>query len=357
MEFPTLFQKTATGSINYWQVWTNGPHVCTRWGQVGTASPQEQVYKAEAKNIGRANATTPEKQAELEAKSMWEKKKRLKYFGSQEEAAGKLNMKPLLAQEYNKRRAKVRFPVDVQPKLDGYRCLAFRQGQLRLMSRGGKDYVMGHIYGELEKRLPEGLILDGELYIHGVTLQNIGSLIKRPRPESVAVQYHIYDCTYGNEEPWAARRVLLGQVHQQFMHSEHIRVVDTFEAEDHDRVKQLHDIFVGDNYEGAIIRTMDHPYRFGYRSPGLLKLKDFEDKEFPIVDWTTDKDGTLMWLVRQEDGLQFPVRPMGTEEYRASLLANAGQFIGRELTVRFRGRTDNNIPREARGLVREEWDK
>lgn len=362
MELPILYQKTATGAIGYWEVWTVGNAVCTRWGQVGTDNPQEQMYRAQAKNVGRANETTAEKQAELEAKSMWKKKKRLKYFESQEEAMGNLNLKPMLAQEYNKRKAKITFPVSVQPKLDGFRCMAFKQnGQLRLMSRGGKDYTMGHIYGEVTRLLPDnGLILDGELYIHGMSLQNIGSLIKRPRPESVAVKYHVYDCTMGKEEPWQERQIMLMELMRMVMSFGlgHIYMVDTYEAEDHERVKQFHDTFVEGGHEGAIIRTKDHPYRFGYRSPGLLKLKDFEDKEFPIVDWTTDKDGTIMWLVRQEDGLQFPVRPMGTEEERAALLLFAPKYIGRELTVRFQGRTDKNIPKFARGIgVREAWDK
>jgi len=37
------------------------------------------------------------------------------------------------------------------------------------------------------------LHLDGELYIHGKTLQEMSRLIKKHRPESLDIEYHIYD--------------------------------------------------------------------------------------------------------------------------------------------------------------------
>jgi ATP-dependent DNA ligase len=329
---------------------------------MGTESPQVKSYVAEPKNVGRANATTAEQQAELEAEALWKKKKRLKYFETVEEAQGKINLKPMLAQEYKKRKAKIQFPVSVQPKLDGYRCFGhlLLTKQVELLSRGGKRFSAGHVAADAYRLLLPypGLILDGELYVHGMTLQNIGSLIKRPRAESLALRYYVYDCTMGKEETWKEREQMLLQLMQLIgqLELKNISIVDTFEVGDDVTVHQFHDAFVADGYEGAIIRTADHVYRFGYRSPGLLKLKNFEDKEFPIVDWTTDKDGTIMWVVRQEDGLHFPVRPMGNDNQRAHMMAEADRSIGKQLTVRFQGRTDKNIPKFARGLVREEWD-
>jgi ATP-dependent DNA ligase len=358
--FPTLYQKTATGSINYWQVWTNDAVVCTQWGQLETGSPQQQSYEAKPTNIGKANQRLGPAQAEFEAKSLWNKKRRLKYFESIQEAEGELNLKPMLCQEYKKRKGHLLFPVSVQPKLDGFRCFAYRkQDRIQLLSRGGVFYTAGHIAGELQSVLPNEWILDGELYIHGMSLQNIGSLIKRPRPESVALNYYIYDCTLGRGEPWSMREEFLGHVATWIKNFRYVRILDTYDGIDsHERIEQLHDAFVSDGYEGIIVRTPDHPYRFGYRSPGLLKLKNFEDKEFPITDWTTDKDGTLMWVVRQEDGLHFPVRPMGTDEERAQMLMEADRHIGKELTVRFQGRTDKNIPKFARGvIIRDAADK
>jgi DNA ligase-1 len=357
MELPILYQKTATGSINYWKVWTAGSTVITEWGQVGTDSPQKQAYDAEPKNVGRANETTPEQQADFEANALWKKKKRLKYYESADEAKGTVNVKPMLAQPYDKRKKDLVFPVTVQPKLDGVRCFGLSGvPAARLMSRGGKDYDIAHLSSELSPFLLTAsgrhLILDGEVYIHGRSLQYITRLVKKPRPESIELQYHVYDCTYGEEEPWASRaHILAGMLKIAGWPPAHIKPVPTYAVQSHEEIQHLHDTFVADGYEGAIVRTMDHVYRFGYRSPGLLKVKAFEEKEFQIVGWTKGKDDVPLWICRQEDGIDFEVRPKGTNEQRAEMLKTADAQMNKWLTVRFIGRTESNIPKFGAGIV------
>ena len=66
-------------------------------------------------------------------------------------------------------------PVDVQPKLDGLRCLVSAD-DLVLRSRGGKNYCLPHIAEHLALILAAGAIAGGEIYIHGVPLQALVSL-------------------------------------------------------------------------------------------------------------------------------------------------------------------------------------
>lgn len=366
MELPILYQKTATGSVNYWKVWTERDEVCTEWGQFGTDSPQRQSYVAKPTNVGRKNERDASAQAEFEAKAMWTKKKRVKYFESVNDAETKLNLKPMLAQEYEARLAsgKIVFPVVVQPKLNGYRALAYRkEGEVPIQSRGGKFYGMKHVADALKLLLPAGdmnLLTDGELYHHGMSLQRLGSLIKKPRyPESEQIEYHIYDSTYvGRADIWSNRWPMLDLLAKTWAGvSPYIRFVDSVIANSDREVRVMHNAFVADGYEGAIIRTMDHEYRFGYRSPGLLKLKEMEDKEFPITGWTVGKDDVPMWMVRLENGREMPVRPLGTAEERAEMLQNADQQVGRLLKVRFQDRTDDGMLSMARGIeIRDEAD-
>lgn len=366
MELPILYQRTAAGSINYWKVWTERDEVITEWGQQGTDSPQRQSYVAKPTNVGRKNERDGVAQAEFEAKALWTKKKRVKYFESVEDAETKLNLKPMLAQEYEKRLAqgKIVFPVTMQPKLNGYRALTYRKdGMVPVQSRGGKFYGMNHIAEALQGLLPEGdmnLLTDGELYHHGMSLQRLGSLVKKPRyPESFQVQYHIYDSAYfDHPDIWGNRWPALNLLAKTWAGlSPYIHFVDTVVANSDHEVRVMHRAFVEDGYEGAIIRTMDHEYRFGYRSPGLLKLKDMHDQEFPIVGWTVGKDNVPLWICRQEEGLDFEVRPVGTAEERAEMLQDADSQIGKLLKVRYQERTEKNIPHIARGLeIRDEAD-
>jgi ATP-dependent DNA ligase len=107
--------------------------------------------------------------------------------------------KPMLAGIYVPLAAK--FPVDVQPKLDGLRCMVTAD-DLVLRSRCGKTYTLPHIADQLAGILPTGAIADGELYIHSVPLQAIVSLVTRQQTMTGMVEFHIFDILTGD---WQAR--------------------------------------------------------------------------------------------------------------------------------------------------------
>lgn len=77
--FPTLYKRTKTGAIQYWQIKTvscpSHTIIHKESGQLGTENPvtHDETLTA-GKNIGRANETTHEQQADLQAESDWKKK-------------------------------------------------------------------------------------------------------------------------------------------------------------------------------------------------------------------------------------------------------------------------------------------
>lgn len=355
-QWPTLYVKTASGNINYWQIWTEGSTVYTRWGKVGTDKPLTDSYEAVAKNVGRANETTPEKQAHLEAQSKFDKQIRLKYVRSQEEADAHINIKPMRAYTLDEKRAKkLQFPVCIQPKFNGVRCMAYPlpSGKIRLMSRGGKDYTLPHIQQELIQRITPGMCLDGELYVHGMSLQTIRHHIETYSEESVAVQLHCYDYTAipPTKANWTQRMECLDSWFAR-THWLHYTVQSPcLCAHNMDEIRIHHDAWVKLGYEGAMVRTMKGIYRMAAKSVDLLKVKMFQDDEFEVVDWDIGKDGVIKYTCVQEDGLKFEVRPMGNEAERKQLLMSADEDVGRLLTVRFQERSDDNIPLHGRGVA------
>lgn len=353
--WPMLYTKTASGSINFWQIWTDGSLVCTMWGQVGTENPLEDQYRATGKNVGRKNETTPEEQAEKEAQAKFDKQLRLKYVHSIEEAESNLNIKPMRAYSLDaKRQKKLTWPVTVQPKFNGVRCMAYPRpdGTIRLMSRGGKDYTLPHVQEELRGRITEGWCLDGELYAHGVSLQNIRSYIETPQPKTLMVMFYCYDITTlpAGKLPWQQRDIVLQNWFHQHHDLQYVELSPSNEAHTMRDVRTLHDMWVAKGFEGAIIRLQHGVYKLGSKSVHLLKLKDHEDAEFEVVGWNTGKDGVIQYVCKQEEGKLFEVRPMGNEKERAELLATADQDVGKLLTVRFQERSDDNIPIHGRGV-------
>jgi ATP-dependent DNA ligase len=261
----------------------------------------------------------------------------------------------MLAGKYLPHAAKL--PVDVQPKLDGLRCVVSAD-DLVLRSRGGKAYRLPHIAEQLERILPAGATADGELYSHDIPLQAIVSLVTRQQIMTSTVEFHIFDVLFGDWQAraWRDRRIDLEALETKAaaMGCNAIRFVKTTTATSIKDVDRLHDAFVAAGHEGAILREPDGLYAPGARSAALLKYKRFDDAEFEIVGVTSARGtdaGCVVWKCATETGRTFEVVPAWTDDERRDTFANAGSFIGRMLTVTFCGRTAADVPRCASGIA------
>jgi DNA ligase-1 len=351
---PTLYHQGKTGAIVQWNIWTEGAVIVREYGQID-GKMQVARTTATGKNIGRSNETTPDEQAVLEAKARHKKRLDAKYSLTIEECKKEVFL-PMLAASFDKRKDKVTYPVDVQPKLDGVRCLAYwEDDSVKLMSRGGKQWnCCQHIIDELEQVLPKDWVLDGELYIHGATFQEITKLVKKLRPESVNVQFHVYDIPRaGTNHEWEERKNHLNDFHGNHGLCKSVKVVRTDFAAHEEDVYELQSEYLEEGYEGAIVRERDGEYKFGYRSNKLLKVKNFMDEEYEIVGFTTGVgrfEGCCIWICETADGQSFKVVPQGTMDLRKETFNNADKNVGKWLKVKYFELTDDGIPRFPVGL-------
>ena len=355
-ELPMLFVKTATGAIGFWQVWTEGSDICMRWGQI---DGQEQVNRTPAtpKNVGRSNETTGPEQAVKEAEARYAKQMRLKYQPTIEAARSGINIKPMRAYTLAGREKHLKWPMTCQPKYDGCRSMAYHTPvpRLWLMSRGGLEYTLKHVTEELEGRVPLGWSLDGELYVHGMPLQTIRHHIETYTEESLQVQLVCYDMVHFQcvEMPWRERQEYLTDFFVRNPGLKYTRMTPSIEVHNMEDLDLLHDQWVDDGYEGLIARDMDGPYKLAAKNTKLLKYKKFEDDEFKILDWSLGKDGIIQYTCHVEEGKTVEARPKGTAEMRAKMLedAQAGKAVGKYLTIRFIGRSLDNIPLHPHGVA------
>ena len=115
-----------------------------------------------------------------------------------------------------------------------------------------------------------------------------------------------------------------------------------------DGVKELHGQYREAGYEGAILRMHEGVYEWGYRSPHLLKFKEFDDAEFRIVgfdDGVGKFAGCVIWICQTESGKEFRAVPKGTLEEKSEWYRNAKDYVGRMVTVKYQGLTDDGVPR------------
>lgn len=307
------------------------------------------------KNIGRSNETTPGQQAVLELDSRVNKQLDKGYVRTLAEASSPATnslglKKPMLAHPIDKVKPE---SIDwdnayAQPKLDGHRCLV----NGIMYSRQGKEILLPHIrealgdYGLLDKGL------DGELYVHGMLLQDIGSLVKKPREESKQLQYHVYDLM--RDTQYSERKA---ELHALVVQAEAggapIRLVNTYKIVDRAELDLMHRQFLDQGYEGSILRHGLAHYEDDKRSNSLLKVKDFTDSEFEVIGvergtpngsyevpvWVCSNPGGLT-----EDDKTFKVTAQGTMQQKHEQWLMKHQHIGRQLTVQHFGYSKNNVP-------------
>jgi DNA ligase-1 len=336
-----IYKKDSKGNIRYLSISTEGNMVVQESGIVGTNSPVFNKSACEAKNIGKANSTTPEEQAVLEANSKITEKMRLGYFTSISEAQGKGGkdfLLPMLAKDYKKELNKVTYPCYVQPKLDGMRSLATEE---RFMSRTGK---MIDTLGHIDLSPFEDLILDGELYAHGISFQENMKLIKKYRKdETEQVKYHVYDIVM--DAPFSTRMAALSNLRFN-LNTTQIELVPTYKVYNEAQIKTWHETFISQGYEGTMIRHSDEGYAVNKRSSQLLKYKDFFDETFKVIDIVPSESRPDQGIVVcTSDKGNFNCGMKFSHFDRKVMLAMKGEYIGRTAEIRFFEYTDGGLPR------------
>jgi DNA ligase-1 len=203
-------------------------------------------------------------------------------------------MKPMLAKKFKDQRHKLKFPCYVQPKLNGVRMLFF-DGCLQ--SRDSKEWKPG-ILPHIEEALqyfPSSMMLDGELYIHGESLQMINSRVSVNRVNShqaaTDVVYHVFDCLDFDwlECEFAQRSAFLCNALPSF--PDCVQFVPTHEIQSHAEGDYWFNHYKEQGYEGLMYRQ-NVEYGLGHKCGNkenrwdvLLKRKDFLDEDCEIVDF------------------------------------------------------------------------
>jgi len=346
----TLYTKDSTDNIRFWTILTEGSDIVQKSGVVGTDNPVEHRKTAKAKNVGRANETTPEEQAISEMESKIKAKKRKGYFDTKKEAEITEVIEPMLAKSYGNHAKKVvwddeKKPVYVQPKLDGMRCLAIiRKDKITLMSRGGKEITtLDHIKASLDP-IKSDMVLDGELYAHGKSFQENMKLIKKYREgKTEEVTYHIYDTI--SDADYSYRYGVIQRVGKK-LDSANIKIIKSRLVTSEADLRNFHAEFLAEGYEGTMIRHNTSGYKIGGRSADLLKYKDFLDEAFEVIDVVpADARPEHGIVVCSIEDLIFRAPLKGSHDEREALLKNKEDFIGQKAEIRFFERTDAGIPR------------
>jgi len=351
-DWPVLYGKATTGKITRW--W-----ICAYPNEDGTATVhikhgyvdgmwQDAPYAVkEGTNLGRSNERGPYEQACFEAEAKWNKQKDKGMVEDMAKVGDARLLLPMLAHPFEKYGKKVAYPARVQPKLNGVRCLAEKvsEDEINFLSRGGKSFngTLKHLEPVLLKVMEAGEVWDGEIYRHDWNFQQIVRRVKKLRDDTNMLQYWVYDVV-DEDKDYSER---LNRLQAAIPEGLGVIKTPTLIIYCEDEVKALHDKMVANGFEGLIIRNAAGGYVLKHRSANLLKYKEFVDEEFEIVggeEGVGSDEGCVTFKVANKDGKVFNVRPRGSVEQRRWWFQILNELIGKQLTVRYQGLSEDGIP-------------
>jgi ATP-dependent DNA ligase len=377
-EFPILYGTEKNGKVKMWKTSVyfeeNGDKAMSiiEFGQIDGKKQIANREYIEGKNIGKKNQTTPLQQCLNETQKKWTDKKEKDSYreandnkdskqenydnkDSKEERCEKYF--PMLAHTYDpdtnkNKKNNIVFPCYVQPKLDGLRCIMYKDvsGKVRCQSRTGTYFdTMEHITSELKNLFYNPLILDGELYTDNIPFEELSGLIKKKkisdsdRERLKNVKYHVYDIVDSSKTYEQRHKDITRLIVNNY---EYVVSVPTY-ISNKDNFKNFFGEFIETGYEGIMLRNINGMYRCNYRSHDLQKYKEFMESEYEIIGFKEgdgrDK-GTVIWVCKSENK-EFSVRPKGTMESRRELFINAKKYIGKKLTVIYQELSELGVPR------------
>ena len=257
-------------------------------------------------------------------------------------------------------------------KIDGLRCIIYLgdDGKLHTSSRGATNYdsamfeILTHPALIKLFKNNKGLMLDGECYHHGYTLQQINSIARTQKvaKDLEVLQFYWYDIVdlnnpfksrlakmksiaselkeYGSEISWEPDRI--------FKENElRIQFVPQVEVNGWDNMMKLHNEYVSEGWEGLVIRDPERPYKPNGRTNDMIKIKVYKDDCFKVVGKEAGLRGSedMVFIMEMPDGRTFKAKPFGDREQKEEYWINFDKkYKGHIGECKFFYYSDDGIP-------------
>ena len=352
----TLYKPTKQGKTQQWSIEVQGDSFICTYGQLNGAM-QTQTTKCTGKNIGKANETTPEQQAKLEAEALVAKK--LKSGYSYEISDTPSVSLPMKVKSYQDQINNVKFPCISTEKLNGVNAMFKRTADsITIYSRGGEVFpAIPHLEQPLHDIMDElgHNELNAELYIHGEHLQDIQSAVKKPNKLSPRLTAHIFDIA-DSDETYEYRRNKLKSIYSTLESIDHISLkyvgfLTGVECHSHEQIELHYNQCMDRKLEGTVIKNLSAIYQHNVRSSDMFKYKKTQDAEYQIVDCETDKNGHPVFHCITPEGKLFKVKPKGTDAERKAMIANfESQYLNKWYKIEYEMLSKDLIPLKPIGL-------
>ncbi len=192
-----------------------------------------------------------------------------------------------------------------EPKWDGFRCIAFRDGDtVELASRGEKPLTryFPEVVEALKANLPKRCVIDGEIVIATDDRLDFEALLQRIHPAESRVRklaaetpasFVAFDLLAEGDEsmleaPLRARRTRLEKV----MAKAAAPVFMTRATRDIETAQQWFEVFEGAGLDGVVAKPLDSPYQPDVRA--MFKIKHERTADCVVAGYRWHKSGPVV---------------------------------------------------------------
>lgn len=331
----------------------------TKYGQQGGKIITKERRVVNGKNKGKSNETTIQQQTELEIGYLYQKQLDDGYVQNIDDYVEP--RRPMLAHKYQDRGKSVDWEKDnyASTKLDGIRCFIFidENSNIKFESRTGKPFkYFEHIANKI-KHL-SNVILDGELYSNIVEFEKICSLVNSEeydKETDTDIQFFIYDFIDLNstDDVFEKRLEKLNKEFLKFTDEIQypIQPVSQIKIKSEKDLKEFHDKWVAEGYEGLMLKDPKGLYEFGKRSNNLLKYKEMHSDEFKIKDiFIAENDPERVQIelyvdpFNSQETFKIGTLKGNKEENYSNYYLNKNNLLGKWLTINYQTLTSYGIP-------------
>lgn len=258
-----------------------------------------------------------------------------------------------------KKLAKMPCPWLVQPKLNGERCrLIVRRGLVTMLSSEENEITsLPHIIQSVQTLQLPDVELDGEIYLHGMSKQEIGSYLRRNGPKKgyEQIQYHVFDLVCDREQILRLD-ILHNDLWPILKTAGCLQLVATHKVDNAARLVDLLTFWIEQRYEGLVTRNAVAMYE-RKRTVNMLKWKPKHKDSYLIVGFEEEVDqyktpkNMLGAIWCEKEGQRFKVSAGGfSHQDRFELWGDRNEYLHKYLLVRYPELTDRGVPNHAVAL-------
>lgn len=249
-------------------------------------------------------------------------------------------------------------------KIDGCRASFYwKDDKIHTASRGGGDYdaacqdFINHPkFIEFFKKHPD-IVLDGEMYKFGLSLQQISGCIRTELSDGkYDLEYYIYD-TMTPDKKFEDRLKELEMIKEELdlgfeperewnPNDLRIQMVPQEKVSGWSNIKKLHDKYVNEGWEGLVIRDPSKNYKYGGRTNNMIKVKERQEETFTIVGYELGLRGVedMVFKMKTQGNIEFLAKPMGSREVKENYMTHMNELIGKKADCTFFYLSDEGVP-------------